>query len=438
MILFLGVLLILEPGSSIYSASIPQSLKPLYSYLETTLDTNHKWVDSQWDGKINSGYLPNASLIIANSNSANAGYLTPSHLSLVDAFVKKLKTLGCKSVQLDLQFPIFDEQFFTYAKNNKLMKRTDPGAYDYLKFYKNVAKLIRNQGLVFTVESQVIFTQKTYSQLPVKGYYQYFNNQGELGLELYKFYRLEMLKTIVRELAPDYLTICDEPDTEVWLTGIDLLKKKDNYANMVKYYINELKLIANKTKLGCGFGIWDENSDYWIDTWSKLPIQFLNIHLYALDNFSNKYEDNLIPKLIRSIEKIQLLGKSVVMGECWLYKRMKNDTNDIEKLYSRDFFDSFIPLDISYLKLVSKIAHWKNVEYVSPFWSCFFFSYLTFDEAKNLEPLDRIKLNNGKVVQNIKKGSFSPTGKAYQEMNLNPETLRSSLYDCTVSVFRHN
>lgn len=425
LMMFLVFLVILEPWSRIYSASIPQSLKPLYTYLETTLATNQAWVDSQWDGKISPDYLPNASLIIANSNAANAGYLTSSYLSLVDAFIKNLKKLGCKSVQLDLQFPIFDEQFFIYAKNNKLMKITDPGASDYLQFYKNVSKLIRDQGLVFTVESQVIFTQKTYSQLPVKGYYQYFNDQGELGLELYKFYRLEMLKTIVSELAPDYITICDEPDTEVWLTGIDLLKKKENYANMVGYFINGLKPLGGKTKLGCGFGIWDKNSDYWVNTFSTLPIQFMNIHLYALDNFSNKYEDNLIPKLIRTIDKIHSLEKSVVIGECWLYKKMKNDTNDIEKLYARDFFDSFIPLDISYLKLVSKIAHWKNVEYVSPFWTSFFFSYLTFDEVKNLSPAERMKLNNGKVVQNIKKGSFSQTGKAYQEMNQKPETLRT-------------
>jgi hypothetical protein len=178
-ILLLGALLILEPGSRIYCSSIPESLKPLYTYLQTTLNTNQRWVDNQWDGKINPDFMPNASLIIANSNAANAGYLTPSHLALVEAFIKNLKILGCKSVQLDLQFPIFDEQFFAYAKNNHLIPKTDPGASDYLKFYKNVANLIRKQGLTFTVESQVIFTQKTYSQLPVKGYYQYFNDQGE-------------------------------------------------------------------------------------------------------------------------------------------------------------------------------------------------------------------------------------------------------------------
>jgi hypothetical protein len=423
-ILFLGVFLLLEPSRIIYSASVPESLKPLYTYLETTLATNHSWVDRQWDGKITSDYMPNASLIIANSNAANAGYLTPSHLNLVNTYIKNLKDLGCKSVQLDLQFPIFDEHFFNFAKNNHLMPSTDPGASDYLKFYKNVARLIRNQGLAFTVESQVVFTQKTYSQLPVKRYYQYFNDQGEVGLELYKHYRLEMLKTIIVELAPDYLTICDEPDTEVWLTGIELLKKKESYATMVTYFIDGLQPLATQTKLGCGFGIWDKNSNYWVDTWSKLPIQFMNIHMYGLDNFSKNYTDNLIPKLVRTIDHIHLLGKAVVMGECWLYKVMENDTRDIEKLYGRDFFDSFIPLDISYLQLVGKIAHWKKVDYVSPFWSSFFFSYLTFDEAKNLTPAERMKLNNTKLRQNLQKGIFSTTGKAYQEMNLRPETLK--------------
>lgn len=233
-----------------------------------------------------------------------------------------------------------------------------------------------------------------------------------------------MLKTIVKELTPDYLTICDEPDTEVWLTGIKRLKNRENYANMVSNFIEGLLPIATNTKLGCGFGIWDENSDYWINQWCSLPIYFLNIHLYGIDTFSNNYGDNMIPKLIKAIDMIHGKNKKVVMGECWLYKVMKNDTKDFEKVYGRDFFDSFINLDISFLKLVSKIAHWKNMEYVSPFWSGFFFSYLSFDEAKNLSTADRMKLNNTKIKENIKNGNFSTTGKAYQQMNKFPNTLQ--------------
>jgi hypothetical protein len=418
--------LLIEPNARIYSASIPESLKPLYNYLNDVLSINHQWVDQHWDGTINPDYLPNTSLIIANSNAANPGYLTSSYLNLVESYIKSLKNLGCKSIQIDLQFPLFDDNFFSYAKNNKLLPVNGPGASDYLNFYKNVAKIIRNQGLVFTIESQVVFTQKTFSQLPVKGYYQYFNDQGELGLELYKIYRLDMLKVIVTELSPDYLTICDEPDTEVWLTGINLLKNKDNYAGMVSYFIHGLQPLAQKTKLGCGFGIWDANSDYWINKWSTLPIQFMNIHLYGLDNFSQNYEGNMIPKLIKAIDKIQAKKLSVVIGECWLYKVMKNDTKDIERIYGRDLFDTFIPLDISYLKLVVKIAQWKKLAYESPFWSSFFFSYLTFDEAKNLSSADRMKLNNSKMKENMQKGIVSPTGKAYQEMNLHPSTLKSN------------
>jgi hypothetical protein len=63
------------------------------------------------------------------------------------------------------------------------------------------------------------------------------------------------------------------------------------------------------------------------------------------------------------------------------------------------------------------------VIYVSPFWSGFFFNYLSFDEAKNLNTPERMKLNNGKVISNLSKGSYTLIGLAYKEMNLNPLSL---------------
>jgi predicted acyl esterase len=54
------LLLLFEPNASIYSASIPNSLKPLYQYLETTLNTNQRWVESLWDGKIYPDFKPKA------------------------------------------------------------------------------------------------------------------------------------------------------------------------------------------------------------------------------------------------------------------------------------------------------------------------------------------------------------------------------------------
>lgn len=140
-LIFFGIvfLIIIEFPISIFSNSLPESLKPLYKYLNDTLYTNNKWVDQNWDKNINSSFLPNASLIIANSNSVNPGYLTQSYLMLVSQYVKRLKELGCKSIQLDLQFPIFDHNFFLYAKNNNLLPKNGPDDTNYLAFYKKVA-----------------------------------------------------------------------------------------------------------------------------------------------------------------------------------------------------------------------------------------------------------------------------------------------------------
>jgi hypothetical protein len=105
------------------------------------------------------------------------------------------------------------------------------------------------------------------------------------------------------------------------------------------------------------------------------------------------------------------------MGETWLYKMGRQDSRDPVAIYGRDYFDFWAPLDQRFLGLMLKIGQAKKLDYISPFWSSFFFSYLTWEEVKSLSTAERKRLNNRKVFQNLMRGRLSETGLWYKKMN---------------------
>jgi hypothetical protein len=320
-------------------------------------------------------------------------------------------------VQLDIQFPILDLEYFKFAKEKGLIPKDSPEDKDFLEFYKKVAEEVRASGLRLSVESQVIFTQKTWSPLPVEQYYAEFEKDGEAGFAAYKQRKLAMAKLIATELRPDFFTMEDEPDTAMSLTGIQLLKKKENYLGLVKDLVDGVRpLVHNTTKIASGIGIWMSDWESWLKDLLKLDVDFINLHIYPIEINAYNSRDDIVPRTLKAADMAHQAGKGVAVGETWLYKTMPLDTKDPEVIYGRDYYDFWIPLDIEHLSLILKIAHFKKFEYVSPFWSSFFFSYLTYQEARGLNTAELKRRNNLRVYQNLMNGTFSPTGMAYRNM----------------------
>lgn len=395
---------------------IPAEFEELYNSLDGTLNTLHDEIDHKWDQTLFNGFLPMASVLPANSN-AGPGLVKQGNFDFVKLFITRLKEMGCKGVQLDIQFPILDPEYFSFAKSQGLIDPDSPDDNDYMEFYIAVVEEIRRQNLRISIECQVIFTQETWSPLPVEEYYQFFDKDGQSGFITYKQRKLEQLKRIVRELAPDYLTICNEPETEIWLTGIQLLQKKENYFQMIKGFVSNIEEnLASEIMIGSGYGIWSDEWRYWAEKFNELKIDFTNIHIYAIDIFPDDPSDNTFERILEAAGMAHDTGKKISTGETWLYKRGEDDPLDPVLIYGRDYFDFWQPLDQKYLSLILKIAHYKQFEFVSPFWSQFFFSYLSYEEAKDLSTADRKKKNNQQTFRNVYNNIYSETGNQYSDM----------------------
>jgi hypothetical protein len=244
-----------------------------------------------------------------------------------------------------------------------------------------------------------------------------FKHIRRAGLARYKQYKLDMLKTIAIELRPDFLTVGDEPETEMWLTKIRLLANPDNYFQMTMELTSGVKLVRPAgLKIGAGFLPGTDNWRYWAEHLSGLDIDFINIHIYPIDIYPDDRRDNVYQRALEAADMAAAAGKTMVMGETWLYKQAADDTNDPVVLYGRDFFDFWEPLDTKFLSLMLKVTHFKKFEFMSPFWSTFFFSYLSYEEARTLTTDERLQLNNQRVGINLRAGVLSDVGQAYSQM----------------------
>ncbi len=236
-----------------FASSVPDEYQDLFIHLNTYLTTLHQDLDRRWDHQLHPGFIPMAGLLPANSNSG-LDLLREGNLEMTGLFIERLREMGCRGVQLDIQFPVLDPNYYIFAKARGLLPASSPGAAEMLAYYKAVVQEVRRQGLKLSIESQVVFTQPTFSSLPVAEYYGYFDADGWAGLARYKQYKLDMLKTIALELRPDFLTIGDEPETEMWLTKIRLLADPDNYFQMTMELTAGVKLVRPAgLKIGSGF-----------------------------------------------------------------------------------------------------------------------------------------------------------------------------------------
>ena len=80
-------------------------------------------------------------------------------------------------------------------------------------------------------------------------------------------------------------------------------------------------------------------------------------------------------------------GMKVGVDECWLYKEtdseLSTSTTDLS-VQERNVYSFWAPLDAMFLETMTKTAYWKDFEFLSPFWSLYYFAYLDYDTEQPL------------------------------------------------------
>jgi hypothetical protein len=364
----------------------PAEFAPLYAFLKTSLDNYDRYLAAQ--GRHEPHRLTfGAELLPANANRG-PDLLTPQALAGVTAYLDRLQEMGVQGVTIPVSYPLLKADF--------------PRAGEYLAFYRQVAREVRRRGLKLDVENGIVFANSPFSKISV--------SYAGLTLARYGMAKRQMAETIIRELEPDYLTLGSEPDTEATLLALRELNDPRTYTDLVRTALRGLE--RGRTAIGAGIGTWGS-----LETVKSLAattdLDFIDIHVYPVGGHA-------LENTVLVAEVARRYHKRLVMDEAWLYKSGGNEAQSIAanaEIFRRDAFGFWAGLDQQFLASMVKLADTEGVEYISPFWTTYFFAYLDYSpEIQALPYAQLVARAHSAAVQNLVAGRFSSTGEFYRKL----------------------
>jgi len=350
-------------------AEAPAEYQRMYSNLKASLDSYEVYLYSHSMGE-KYPVVFGAELLPANSNSGSDP-LKSNAMQGVVVYLDRLHELGVQGVTIAIGYPLYLPNLAGYE--------------EYVQFYKQVAQEIKKRGMKMDVEAGVIFAGTTFSK----------SNISFAGLTFGKYIdeKKRMITAIVQDLHPDYVNMGAEPDTEY-----------------INYVLDGLD--RGSTKMGAGIGTWG-NLAYVKSFAANTKLDFIDMHVYPITG-------QFLERIQTIVDIAKQYKKKVVLDEGWLYKVDTPVISNVAasaEVFKRDVFSFWAPLDQQFLATLVKSARMNNIEYISPFWTTYFFSYIDYD--KNIGHLSYDELSamvDKSAAKNIVADRLTSTGEFYEKL----------------------
>lgn len=369
--------------------SIPENFADLYDEIEADLDAYLAFLPDA----IGETPVFSAELLYANGNM---GYhlLEPGVLDLAIMMLDRFQTLGIQGVGVQISYPLLMPGF----------NRSD----EFLGFFKEVEQEIHQREMVMFVETGPVFPEAEFS-----GEFGESVDYTDLTIERYFEEKQLMLEIIAREIQPDYLSLSNEPSTEMMLTGLNFSAQQ--YYDFITATLARLQTYEG-TQYGAGSGSW-EDPEYSAHLMSQPMLDFINIHIYPVG------QDGVLLERAQEIARqASEAGKAVLIGESWLYKAGHQEFggslgNDYVEFFSRDLYSFWQPLDAKFMLALTRMAQLEGIDMVSFFWSRYLMGYLDYEDVPSTaSTLERSQLSIWIARDGMMAGNFSPLGNYLAEL----------------------
>jgi len=366
--------------------SVPSTYRSLYGELQRGLQEVDQSITKQWDAQKYPTVF-SVELLAANSHRGEA-LLGDETFKANVMMLDRLHSLGVKGIMLGILYPVLNPSF--------------PRAADYLNFYKKLALEIRQRDLKLIVETTSTFREPEFSDVKV--------DYSGLTFDRYKREKRQMVEAVLREIRPDFLTVENEPLTQQRNTGVRYSVR--NYTEMIQYILKDLD--RSHAKIGAGAGTWDD-FDYFERLAKHTTVDYIDMHIYPIQR------DFLIDRTLRIERLARTQNKKVTVGETWLYKAAESEFAGLEasqpRVFARDVFDFWIPLDEKFVEVMVKLSHQLKLEFCSLFWMRYLYGYLEYNRTtKGMKPLQLFRQVNGLAYKNMLTGTLSQTGVTFQRL----------------------
>ncbi len=363
----------------------PKEYKDLYSSLEKKLnEIELRLVTDKPDVNVP---IYSVDLLAANGHRGKVLFEDKTFKGCV-FILKRLKELGVKAITIPIEYPYLAKYYKNYSK--------------YFAFYKKITDEVKSQGFKLIIKNGVIFPD-----LDTEESVDFKNISFEKICEGYR----EITNLIIKDFAPDYLSIINEPGTIKRNTGIEITEER--YQRLIDFVLDSLD--KRGVKVGAGAGNWDA-AGYFKAASIHPSIDYVDFHLYPINR-------NLgTEKLIEINQIADEFKKPLAISESWLYKIEDNELSSITgsetKVLKRDAYSFWAPLDQKYLSIFTKYARKINMQYCSFFWMTYLYGYVEYNKkTKNLDYKEiTLLVNTSTVTDNLISGNLSSTGKVFKEL----------------------
>lgn len=304
-------------------------------------------------------------------------------------YVESLKALGARGVTIQAAYPLLADDY--------------PRSAEYWAFYQRLARAIRERGLKLHIKNGPLFTEKEFTK--------FTPDYSKLTPERYFDARTRIAQRAAGELAPDWLTIGNEPSSEMHILRFKI--SAERYTRFVNETLRGMK--RSGTLVGAGSGNWD-SLDYIRSFSNDTALDYIDLHIYPLAS----PRDNFLQRAVEMAGIARAARKRVIVGEAWLYKAAPRELGanpTAASIFARDVYSFWAPLDSRFLELLARFGQTQQAEYISPFWTKYLFSYVDFESAPALANAQQLlQLGDQAAVKQIVAGKVSETGDAYRRI----------------------
>jgi len=367
---------------------VPRRFRKLYDELSSLLDRSGASVGDR-RGRRAGGVVFGGEVLPANAHRGEGLLDDKTAFPGSVMFVDHLKDLGAGGVSISLSYPLMTDDY--------------PRSAEYWSFYKRLADEVRKRGLKLHIKTGPMFTEKEFTNVKT--------DYSRITPEKYFREKLRMNQRISEELRPDYLSIGNEPSSEM-----QIMKIKFSSADYTRYVSDSLRAMNRRGVLvGAGTGNWD-STDYVTKFARETDLDYIDIHIYPLAST----RENYLQRAVEMAEIARSARKRLVVGEAWLYKASPRELNanpTAPSVFARDVYSFWAPLDGDFLEVLAKMGRAEGIEYISPFWTKYLFAYVDFGKTGLFAGPKQLTAQVDKaMVAALMAGKYSPTGEAYRRI----------------------
>jgi len=177
------------------------------------------------------------------------------------------------------------------------------------------------------------------------------------------------------------------------------------------------------TYVGAGIGTWLSGGSAFIKALAANPrLNFIDLSVYPINA-------GLLDNTAALIDQAAATRKPVTISSAWLEKRLDSEYPAANiaadpNIFVRDPYSFWAPLDQQFLTELAKLAWWKGLALVCPYWTDYFHAYLPYNAANGA--LSYNALRNAEIQAfstTIQNNLYTSTGLEWQSLIQSPIVL---------------